>query len=82
MRRHRITGLAVTALSLFAFHGQLWAEEGPICLDCHEPAEDWQGLSQDKILATAKDSTITRHVDNAEYSDEQLRAMIAELLQQ
>ena len=50
------------------------------CLDCHEPAEDWEGMSTDDILAKAKDLTNKRHADHADVSDEQMKAIIAELM--
>lgn len=58
------------------------AGDPELCLDCHEPAEDWAGMSPQEILATAKDKKIKRHEDNQELSDEVLAAMIAELLKQ
>ena len=58
----------------------VFAGDADLCLDCHEPAEDWEGLSADEILAKAKDASIKRHADNAELSDEQLAAIIAELM--
>ena len=27
------------------------AADPEMCLDCHEPAEDWEGMSADDILA-------------------------------
>jgi hypothetical protein len=56
------------------------AEDAELCLDCHEPAEDWEGMSEQEILAHAKDAGIKRHADNLELSDENLKAIIAELL--
>ena len=56
------------------------AGDAELCLDCHEPAEDWEGMTAEEILAEAKDPSIKRHADNAELTDEQLQAMIAELL--
>ena len=58
------------------------AGDADVCLDCHEPSEDWEGMSADEILAQAKDTSIKRHADNADLSDDQLKAMIAELLAQ
>jgi len=52
------------------------------CLDCHEPAEDWEGMSVDEILAAAKDPGNKRHKDHGDLTDDQLKAMIAELLAQ
>jgi len=56
------------------------AADPELCLDCHEPAEDWEGMSADDILAKAKDMSVKRHADNADLTDEQLKAMIAELM--
>jgi cytochrome c551/c552 len=50
------------------------------CLDCHEPAEDWEGMSADDIFAKAMDLTNKRHADHADVSDEQMKAIIAELM--
>jgi hypothetical protein len=37
-------------------------------------------MSADDILAKAKDSTNKRHADHADVSDEQMKAIIAELM--
>ena len=58
----------------------LYAGDADACLDCHEPSEDWEGMSADEILAHAKDSSIKRHADNADLSDEELQAIIAKLM--
>ena len=78
MNKTLTAGMMVVAL----FSGALPALAGDdaLCLDCHEPAEDWEGLSADEILAQAKDASIKRHADNQELSDEQLKALIAELM--
>lgn len=56
------------------------AEDAEMCLDCHEPAEDWQGMSAQEILAEAKKPDNKRHDDHRDLPDETLMAMIAELL--
>lgn len=56
------------------------AGDEELCLDCHEPVEDWEGMTAEEIYETAADTTIKRHADNAEYDEAQLRAMIAALL--
>ncbi len=56
------------------------AADPELCLDCHEPAEDWEGMSPAEILSEAKNLDIKRHADNKELSDADLTAMIAELL--
>ena len=62
--------------------GPALAGDADMCLDCHEPDEDWEGMSPEEILADAKNPDIKRHADSADLSDEQLKAMIAELLAQ
>lgn len=56
------------------------ATDPELCLDCHEPAEDWEGMTPAEILAEAKNLKIKRHADNKDLSDDELAAMIAELL--
>ena len=70
--------IALAAALMFSLPAHAGDEE--LCLDCHEPAEDWEGMSADEILATAADTSIKRHADNAEFSEEQLKAIIATLL--
>ena len=70
----------ITAVAFAAFTSTALAGDPELCLDCHEPAEDWEGMSADEVLAQAKDTSIKRHADNADLTDEQLKAMIAELL--
>lgn len=77
MKKSCIAIAAAALLSLGAL-----ADDDALCLDCHEPAEDWEGLSAEEILETARDTSIKRHADNAEFSEEQLKAMIASLLEE
>lgn len=72
--------LTLAAASLFTVGA--FGQDEELCLDCHEPAEDWEGLSAEEILATASDTSIKRHADNAEFSEEQLKAIIAKLLEE
>ena len=74
-------GIVGVALSVSAVVAPVFAGDADLCLDCHEPAEDWEGMSAAEVLATAKDADIKRHADNQALSDEQLQAIIAELLQ-
>ncbi|TDG12461.1 hypothetical protein E2F43_12725 [Seongchinamella unica] len=69
--------LAVTIAIMCTLPAQ--ADED-ICLDCHVPAEDWEGMSAEEIFETASDTSIKRHADNGEFSEEQLKAIIATLL--
>lgn len=70
--------LAITVAAVFTLPAQAGDEE--LCLDCHVPAEDWEGMSAEEILETASDTSIKRHADNQEFSEEQLKAIIATLL--
>jgi hypothetical protein len=63
-----------------ALTGPAWAGDEELCLDCHEPVEDWEGMSPEEILQSASDASIKRHADNQEFSEEQLKAIIAALL--
>lgn len=51
-----------------------------LCLDCHFPAEDWEGLSAQEVYEVAIDVEIKRHKDNSTLSEEELRAIIEKLL--
>jgi hypothetical protein len=71
---------AAAIIATLGMAAPLHAGDADVCLDCHEPAEDWEGMSPDEILAHAKDSSIKRHADNADLTDEQLKAIIAKLM--
>ncbi len=58
------------------------AQDPPRCLECHEPAEDWAGMTVEEIMAAAKKPDNKRHEPNQALTDEQLRLIIAELLPQ
>lgn len=50
------------------------------CLECHEPTEDWAGMTIDEIVAEAKGPENKRHKDNQALTDEELRLMVGRLL--
>ena len=56
------------------------AGDEELCLDCHEPAEDWEGMTIEEVVEAASDTSIKRHADNAEFSEEQLKAIVTTLL--
>ena len=78
MKKNLLAGVLVAAVCAGAL--PVFAGDEAMCLDCHEPAEDWEGLSSEDILAQAKDASIRRHADNQDLSDEQMKALIAELM--
>ncbi len=69
-----ISAAAITLLSL----GAVAQEE--LCLDCHVPQEDWEGMSAEEIYAVAVDVKVKRHKDNRALSEEEVRALIDKLL--
>lgn len=78
MNRNYFAGLLIAA-SCFAAAPAL-ALEPDECLDCHEPVEDWVGMSADEILAEAKNPEIKRHKDHIGASDDELKAIIGTLM--
>ena len=66
-------------VTVLGFSLPVSAADPELCLDCHEPSEDWEGMTPAEILAEAKNTKIKRHKDNKELSDDDLEAMIAEL---
>lgn len=82
MKKQVIAALGCLALSLSAAP-LLAADIDPdLCLDCHVPAEDWEGMSVDEIMAEAVNADIARHAGNEEASEEQLRQIVEALLAQ
>ena len=57
------------------------AQDADQCLDCHEPAEDWAGMSVEEILVNAKNPDNKRHSDFADLSDDRLKAIITTLME-
>jgi hypothetical protein len=56
------------------------AAEDEGCLECHEPAEDWEDMSAEEIFTDARAPGNKRHKDNDALSDDQLKAIIAPLV--
>ena len=75
MSKKLFCGLAGLVFSVAA-----WGADPELCLDCHEPAEDWEGMSAEEIVAQAKDAGIKRHKDNQEISDEEMKTIVDTLL--
>ncbi len=72
--------LALSSAAMLGLAGATYAGDEELCLDCHEPAEDWEGMTAEEVLESASDTSISRHADNAEFSEEQLKAIIASLM--
>jgi hypothetical protein len=50
------------------------------CLECHEPIEDWAGMTPDQIIEAARSPENKRHEANMALTDEQLRLIIGVLI--
>lgn len=75
-----MTRLMIVLVTAIMFNLPVQADDEELCLDCHVPAEDWEGMSAEEIFESASDMSNKRHADNAEFSEEQLKAIIATLL--
>jgi hypothetical protein len=77
MKNKIVAGICLWSLAGFA----LAADTDPNqCLECHEPVEDWAGMTVDEIIVEAKNPDNKRHEHNQALSDEELRLMIATLI--
>lgn len=56
------------------------ADRSAECLECHEPAEDWAGISQEEWMKAAMDAGNKRHKDHMDLTEDQLKAIFAELV--
>ncbi len=56
------------------------ADRSAECLECHEPAEDWVGISQEEFLKSSMDAGNKRHKDHLDLTEDQLKAIFAELV--
>ena len=79
MKKTLITAAMMTVALCGAVPAAL-AGDADLCLDCHEPADDWEGMSREQVFTDARDPDIKRHEDNQDLSDEQLKVVITELL--
>jgi hypothetical protein len=80
MKRSFLMGLALLLSCAMAPH--VFSGDEDLCMECHEPAEDWEGMSAEAILAKAQDPDNDMHDDNRGFTEEQLKAIIATLLAQ
>jgi hypothetical protein len=80
MIKKMLTSLCFSTLCIVAIPGQAGDPDPQQCMECHEPAEDWAGMSVEEIMADARAPDNKRHEDNQSLSDEQLRLIIGALL--
>jgi hypothetical protein len=77
VKRTFLMGLALLLSCAMAPH--VFSGDEDLCMDCHEPAEDWEGMSAEVILVEAQDPDNDMHDDNRGLTEEQLKAIIATL---
>lgn len=80
MRDKFFAAIMAVALSLGTLPAL--AEEEAVCLECHEPAEDWEGFTTEEILVEVRNPDNKRHKDMQELSDEQLQALFVALMEE
>ena len=80
MKKNLLAGMLVAAVCAGAL--PVFAGDADLCLDCHEPAEDWAGMSADELLADSKAPDNKRHKKEGvlDLSDDELKTIIAELM--
>lgn len=81
MMKNALLSLLV-AVAVTGITSPVLAEDEPVCLECHEPAEDWEGMTNAEILVVAKDQDVKMHKDHKELSEEQLKEIIATIIPQ
>ena len=77
MNKKMLAGLCLWGISTVALAANTDPNQ---CLDCHEPSEDWAGMTVDEIIAEAKAPDNKRHEDHQALTDEELRLMIGRLV--
>jgi hypothetical protein len=80
MNKKILAGLCIWSLSGIALPALAADTDPNQCVECHEPIEDWAGLTVDEIVVAAKSSENNRHEANQSLTDEQLRLIIGVLL--
>jgi hypothetical protein len=80
MNKNIVAGLSLLALFAVGMPALAGDPNPDQCLECHEPAEDWTGMTVDQIMAAAKAPDNKRHEANQTLSDEELKLIIARLL--
>jgi hypothetical protein len=82
MKQPILIGLCLIALATGGAPALADEPTAQSCLECHEPAADWAGMSVEEIMVQARNPDNKRHVPNRAISDEQLKVIIMELMGQ
>jgi hypothetical protein len=80
MNKNIVAGLGFLVLGAIGVLAQAGNPDPQQCLECHEPIQDWAGMTVDEIIAAAKAPGQKGHEANQTLSDEELRLIIARLL--
>ena len=80
MNKTTIIGLCLWGLTGAALPALAQDTDANQCLECHEPIEDWQGMTVEEIVADAKTPENKRHAHNMALSDEQLKLIVLRLM--
>ncbi len=80
MNKKIVAGLCLWGFSSAALPVLAADTDPQQCLECHEPIEDWAGMTVDEIIAEAKAPDNKRHEANQALTDEQLKLIIGELM--
>jgi hypothetical protein len=80
MNKKTIAGLCLLSLSSVALPVFAADTDPQQCLECHEPIEDWAGMTVDEIIVEAKAPDNKRHEANEALTDEELRVIIGVLM--
>lgn len=80
MNKRIVAGLCLWSLSGIALPVLAQDTDPQQCLECHEPIEDWAGMTNEEIIKAARDPDNKRHAGHEALSDEQLTLIIGVLI--
>lgn len=80
MNKNIVASLCLAAASSIALPVVAADTDPQQCLECHEPIEDWAGMTVEEIIVAARAPDNKRHEGNEALSDDELKLIIAELL--
>jgi hypothetical protein len=80
MNKKIVAGLCLWGISSAALPVLAANTDPNQCLECHEPIEDWAGMTVDEIIVDAQSPENKRHEANQALTVEELRLMIGRLV--
>lgn len=80
MNKTIVAGLCLWGMSSVVFPAFAADSDPQQCLECHEPIEDWAGLTPEQIIEQARNPENKRHKANMALTDEQLKLIIGVLI--